>query len=265
MFNLVLINLTPDARQMARDAYLEQHNVGLDALRVRLEGFCEIDPIENSAGDTEIRVQVRNEKYLLRTEQRKLVLYDVNRRDLPGQLLTVAQALVELDGTAAAARRDAVEQARALTIAPFMLAPDLPAPPPVPRASKPRVVALTVAIMTLLAAIAWLMFPHGSARSVPAGFVPLPAGEREQLPASLTGVYLTGSEPGQHGIVITGPQELKLFELGATDAPRVIYASFRPGRVGEKLVLATDQPGGAVEVLADGNLRYGGETYARIP
>lgn len=265
MFNLTIINLTPDARHVSRDAYLEQRNVSADALRGLLEGFCEIDPIENSAGDAEIRVNVRHEKYLLRTEQKRVVLYDVNRRDLPGQLLTVAQALVELDGSAAAARHEAVRQARAdTTTAPFLVESTLPATRPEPRASKPRVIGLSVAAAGLLGAILWLSAPFGGG-GVPAGFAPLRGEELDRLQGALAGVYLAGNEPGQHGIVITGPGELKLFELAAVEAPRVVYAAYRPGRVDAKLLLATDQPGGAVEVLADGSLRYGGETYRRIP
>jgi hypothetical protein len=85
------------------------------------------------------------------------------------------------------------------------------------------------------------------------------------LHAALTGVYLTGSEPGQHGIVIMGPGEMKLFELAAVEAPRVVYAGYRPGRIGARLSLATDQPGGVIEVATDGRLVYCGETYQRIP
>jgi len=35
--------------------------------------------------------------------------------------------------------------------------------------------------------------------------------------------------------------------------------------VGPKLCLATDQPGGVIEVTAEGNLTYCGEAYHRIP
>jgi hypothetical protein len=117
-----------------------------------------------------------------------------------------------------------------------------------------------------LAGIIWLAWPDNSATGTPPGFVPVAESELEPIQNSLVGVYLSGSEPGQHGIVITGPGEMKLIELAAVDAPRVIYASYRPGRVEGKLFLATDQPGGVITVAADGNsLGYCGETYQRIP
>jgi hypothetical protein len=264
MFNLVLVNLTPDARAVSVHAHVEQRNVSPEALRALLVNFCEIDPIENAAGETEIRVNVRHERYLLRTEQRKVILYDVNQRDLPAQMLSVGQAMVELDGTAAASRQQAIQQARNLTTAPFMMA----AVPPVAAtrpatASRPRVAALIALVAVLLAGTVWLGWPEGVA--TPAGFVPLAAGERGQSEASLIGVYLTGNDPGQHGIVFTGPGDLKLIELAAVEAPRTVYVNYRLGRVEGKLSLVTDQLGGTIEVTAEGNLVYCGETYLRIP
>ncbi len=264
MYSVALVNLSPDARAVAAHAHVELRDVPPDALRALLRNFCEIDPIENALGDTEIRVNVRHEKYLLRTEQKKLILYDVYHRELPAQMLTVEQAMVELDGTAAAARSESILQARleAGPVAPP--GPELPVAAPPPVASKPRVIALSLAAGLLLVAIIYLAAPF-AAGGPPAGFVPIAASELEQAQTALIGVYLTGSEPGQHGIVVTGPGELKLFELGAVEAPRVVYAGYRLGRIGPKLCLATDQPGGVIEVTAEGNLVYCSETYLRIP
>ena len=137
-------------------------------------------------------------------------------------------------------------------------------PPPAAVASKPRLIALVVVAAIELAAIVFLAGPLGGDER-PAEFVRVDAAERAALESRLAGVYLTGNEPGQHGIVVTGPGELKLFELGAVEAPRVVYAAYQLGRVGPLLCLATDQPGGVIEVTDDGNLTYGGETYLRIP
>jgi len=76
---------------------------------------------------------------------------------------------------------------------------------------------------------------------------------------------MTGNQPGQHGIVFISPGEVKLFELMALTAPRVVHASGKLGRVGTKLILATDQPGGAIEIANHDTLVYGGEVYRRIP
>jgi len=128
------------------------------------------------------------------------------------------------------------------------------------------VTALLATSLVLLAGIMWLAGTSAGSGRLPEGFIPLPDAERESINAALTGVYFTGTEAGQHGIVIIGPTDLKLVELAATEAPRVVYATYRAGRVEGRLQLATDQPGGAIAVAEDGNmLVFCGETYQRIP
>lgn len=264
MYSVILVNLSADARTVAALAYHERRSLTSAELEVLLRNFCAIDPIDNAVADTEIRVQVRNENYLLRSGQGKLILYDVHRRELPAQSLTVEAAMRELDGTASAARQQTVQLARAEAGPEPAAGMVLPARPPPAAPSKPRVLVLSATACLLAAAIAWLAAPLPAGGNPP-GFSPVESGELDRLQAALTGVYLTGSEPGQHGIVIMGPGEMKLFELAAVEAPRVVYAGYRPGRVGAKLCLVTDQPGGVIEVAADGSLVYCGETYRRLP
>lgn len=263
MYNVTLVNLAADARAVATFAHVELRDAKPDVLRALLANFCEIDPIENAAGDTEIRVQVRHESYLIRTEQKRLILYDARNRELPGQIFTLEQVMTELDGTAAAARHEAIQTAR-----PEAGTGESAAPGPVVAPAAPpntlRLAGLVVTAGILLGAIVWLAAPF-PADGAPPGFTAVEPGERAGLETSLTGVYLTGNEPGQHGIVLGGTGELKLFELGVVEAPRVIHVSYELGRVEAKLCLATDQPGGLIEVQADGNLLYGGEVYQRIP
>jgi len=267
MYHVILINLAADARAVAASAHVELRDVSPGALEVLLRNFGGIDPIENAVAEAEIRVQIRHESYLLTSENKKLILYDAHRRELPGQILTVEEAMQELDGTASSARAQAMLQARAEAGAVEVpsAGPVPPAMAPPPRASKPRVLALSFTAVLLLAAILWLGGASAADATIPDEFVPVAAAEIDGLQASLAGVYLTGNEPGQHGIVVTGPGEMKLFELAAVEAPRTVYAGYRPGRIGGKLCLATDQPGGVIEVATDGNLVYGGETYLRIP
>lgn len=262
MYNVTLINLTADARSVAALAHVEQRDLAAEALGTLLRNFCEIDPLENAVTDAEIRVQVRRESYLIRTQQKKLILSDVNNRELMAQILTVEQVMRELDGTASSARHEAISLARAEAAPAETAAVSVGAGPAAP--AGPRLPVLVVTAGLLLAAIIYLAAPF-AADEAPTGFVAVEPTELAGLSAALNGVYLTGSEPGQHGIVISGPEELKLFELGAVAAPRVVYATYRLGRTGPKLCLATDQPGGVIEVTADGTLVYGGEDYRRIP
>ncbi|MES1194258.1 MAG: hypothetical protein ABUL65_00095, partial [Opitutus sp.] len=224
MYNVILVNLAPDARSFAAMSHLERHDVGTEDLVGLLRNFCEVDPVENTTADAEIRVLARRESYLLRTEQKKLILYDTRRRDIPAQILTVEEAMAELDGTASAQRIQAILEKRA-EVAPAAGNEVLleRAPPAAP--SMPRMIALAAVAVGLLAAIIFLAAPFGH-NNRPAGFVLADKAERAGLEARLIGVYMTGSEPGQHGIVVTGPRELKLFEMGTVEAPRVVYANY---------------------------------------
>lgn len=263
MYNVTLVNLAADARAVATHAHHELRDAKPDDLRALLANFSEIDPIENSAADTEIRVKVRHESYLIRTEQKKFILYDTRNRELPGQIFTLEQVMTELDGTAAAARNQAIQPARP-EAGTGEIAARMVVVAPAESPNRPRLAGLVVTAGLLLGAIIWLAAPSPADGAL-AGFTAVESGERTGLEHSLTGVYLTGNEPGQHGIVLGGTGELKLFELGVVEAPRVIYVDYELGRVEANLCLATDQPGGLIEVQTNGNLLYGGEVYQRIP
>jgi hypothetical protein len=263
MYNVSLVNLAADGRSAA-DALGQSERPGLaDAeMRELLRAFCEIDAVQNAVAEPEIRVKVREERYLIRTGQKKLMLYDATRRELPALVLGVDEVMAELDGSGPDARNLAYAP-------PVGAAPDGPAallPPaqPVVAARPLRLITLGTVALALLGAI---LYPHwGRAKTAaPPSYQPVAAAESAELQAALTGVYLTGNQPGHHGIVFIAAGDLKLFELSALEAPRVVYATAELGRIGPQLVLATDQPGGLIEVAGRDTLVYCGEVYRRVP
>lgn len=262
MYDLTLINLAADARTVsAGSGKIEQRGVDDAAVRSLLHNFCAIDPVENATADPEIRVRTPDGTFLIRAAQKKLILYDLDDRDAPAQVLTPDDAMAELDGTAPAARRAGLA-VQTLSRAP---APSLPvAPPPDPAARRRRIAVLGVVALALAAALLVLHRPESSGDGIPP-FAPLPAREAAAARASLVGVYLTGTRPGDHGIVIAGTGDLRLFELRAVRAPGMVYATGRVGRVGPTLALATDQPGGVILIPNRRTLVYCGETYQRAP
>ena len=261
MYNVTLVNLDADARSAAVVwEKIERPEVPDEELRRLLQNFCEVDAVENAAADPEIRVQVRQEKYLIRTGQGKLVLYDVLKRDLPARSLAVAEVMAELDGSAIAA----------LTIPPMVpveagLGVDLEpaAAAPTARSSPLRLIALA-AVACALAGGHILLRPSSGAEAAPVALNRMDTAEAAGVQATLAGVYMTGTQPGQHGIVLTATGELRLFELAAVDAPRVIHATGDLGRVGPTLCLATDQPAGLIMIPDPETMVYCGETYKRI-
>ncbi|MDD2764756.1 MAG: hypothetical protein PHE83_12370 [Opitutaceae bacterium] len=264
MYNVTLVNLAADARSAAVNLErIERADVSDEELRRLLQDFCAIDAVENVTAAPEIRVQVRQESYLIRAGQGKLALYDVLHRDLPGRLLTVEEIMAELDGRAIAARGAAhLAPTQADTEGDAALEPAVSLSPA--RASPLRLIALGAVAGALLGGhiLLWL---SSRAEETPAGFSRMGAAEAAGLRAALAGVYMTGTQSGQHGIVLTTTGELRLFELRAVDAPRVVHATSVLGRVGPTLCLATDQPGGLITISDRDTWVYCGETYKRIP
>jgi hypothetical protein len=94
---------------------------------------------------------------------------------------------------------------------------------------------------------------------------PLTTADRLAEDGALTAVYMSGTEPGKHGIVILGSGKLKLFQVNAQASPGVVYGSYTLGRLNSKIHLATDQPGGLIKVVDRETLEYGGEIFKRVP
>jgi hypothetical protein len=261
MYNVTLIHLAPDATSAATEwETVEQSGLGQEEMRQLLENFNASDPVENAAADPEIRVAVRNERYFIRHGQKNLLLYDALNREIPGQIFSVDEVMAELDGTAIAAR----------TQVPFLFAesdlPDEPAvlaAPPQPPANPARLAAMIAIIVTLSGALVWLRWPIGT--DAAGNFTRLNAGEIADLQATAAGVYMTGNQPGDHGIALTTTGELRLFELRGSEPPGVVNPSFEWGRVGSSIGLSTDQPGGVIVQSDRDTLVYCGETYERIP
>lgn len=263
MYDVTLINLAADARSAAADLEpVERRGMPAGEMQRLLQDFCAIDALENATADPEIRIRVRHESYLIRHGQRKLIFYDANDREAPGQLLTVEEVMAELDGTARAARTAApfefAEASRpaAMDLAPVEIRPAA-------RPSTARMIALVAVNCALVATHIWWRLPPGTGET-PA-FRRMDAAEVAGLPAKMAGVYLTGTQPGQHGVALTSTGELRLFELRGVDAPRVVHATFQLGRVGSNLCLATDQPGGLIALPDPDTMIYCGETYRRVP
>ena len=264
MFNVTLVNLASDARSASADrGSSDLGTLTADELSALLENFRELDSVQNLEADPQIAVATGRERHVIRTGQKKLFFYNARHIDEPARTLTATEIIAELDGTAAAARTVST------------LVPDLPpaqeAPVPVTAVAPADVpslrwrLALAAIACALAGYLVYSMFGAAGENALsPLSPIADPAGLAADR-ASLVGVYLTGSEPGQHGIVVLADDTLKLFQINAQVAPSMIYGTYRLGRRGAALGLATDQPGGVIDVLDRDTLVYCGETYKRIP
>ncbi len=261
IFNVTLVNLDADARTAVPDqGRLSLGKLTTDQLIALLEAFRELDPLQNLEAEPEILVEARREKYLIRNDRKNLLLYNVRNTAEPAYKLTPAEIIAELDGSAASART---------TTVPFAGSREKPAetieyvPPPV-APKKPPVLLAAVAILLGLGVLAVGFLTFSQKEPVPYTLI-TDSAERTQAGSTLVGVYMTGSEPGQHGIAVMDDGAIKLFELNSQVAPSVIYDTYRLGRLDTTLCLVTHQPGGVIEARDRDTLVYCGETYQRLP
>jgi hypothetical protein len=263
MYHVTLVNLAPDAR--SADVYLgasKSRTCSAAELGALLNVFRELDPLQNVEADPEIRIHHRSSRYTVRTGQGRLLFSDANDSTQPTLVLSVAEILAELDGSAAAAR----------TRAPFSIAerPELGAAvQEVPKVAvaaasakhRVRLVALSVATVLLLAANVGLLWLRGSAPEPE--LTPLDSVELAAAVPTFEGVYVTGSEPGARGIVVGGEGTIRIFELNAGGAPSFVHGTWKAGRFENKLSLLVPQLRTIITIVDRETLLYGGERYRR--
>ena len=268
MFKVSVVNLTADARTATGGT--GSRDLGqctADELLVLLNNFAELDAVQNNDADPEILIQSRRDRYVVRTAQRRLFLQDSRHLSEPAYTLSASEIIEELDGTAAARR---TTPPMAITPTPFgeassggtAPAEEIAALPE--SATRPWPFALIGLVLLLGGYIAYSEWSGRPGSRQPA-LAPLTQAERAAEDSALTGVYMTGSEAGQHGLVILGDGKLKLFQVNAQAAPGTIYGTYRFGRLDSKICLATDLYGGLITVASREALEFCGETYKKIP
>ncbi len=266
MFRTTLVNLAPDgshAQPETGPRYLGE--LSRQAVGVLLDRFCTLDEAENAKADPEILVETRRLKHVVRTAQGRLHLYDARDPLAPAHVLTVEEVLAEIDGSALAMRtRSPFTPPAEDLIAPVEVAPVSRTPSAEVLRPSNRVALATVALSSASYLIFCLFFADAG-QSVD-GFVPV-ADEptSESFRTELSGVYMTGPQPGDHGIALTADGNLKLFQNNAQGAPSLIRDTYRIGHVGSQISARGTET--KVTLRFDGKTRLtsGGETYHRLP
>ncbi len=261
MFRVTLVNLDPSGRTATAEAgprYLGE--LGREELLALLEAFRTLDAIQNVEADPEIVIEVRGRKHVVRTGQGRLLLHDPRDSSQPSLVLTAEQIVAEVDGSAAAARSKA----------PFVpLAVERAAASEPVRPAPPRRLGLRLALGTAAAGLlASPPYPALNAQLADQAIDFTPLGDETALAEqrrALVGVYMTGAQPGHHGIALNEDGTLRIFLINAQSPPSSRVDAFRVGHSDGKLSLQHHQPGGLMLVTGKDTLLYAGETYRRIP
>jgi hypothetical protein len=78
------------------------------------------------------------------------------------------------------------------------------------------------------------------------------------------GVYMVGTQPGQHGISLAIDGTMKLFEINAQGAPHLLQDTFGFSRIDGKLCVVGSQTNEPIFLVAPGTLRFGGDKFIKI-
>ena len=264
MFRTTLVNLAPDAavtKPEAGPSYLGE--LSHETMGKLLETFRTLDEAEVAKAEPEIIIETRRQKHIVRTSQGRLHLYDARDPLAPAHTLNVSQLLAEIDGSAHAAR----------SLPPFQYADKTP-PLPAVAAKTTRAAAgllrpwqrIALGAVSLgLAVYVGSALLASRAISTDDGFEAVTdtrAGEgfRNQV----AGVYMTGQQPGDHGIALTADGHLKLFQLNAQGTPSLLRDTYRIGHLGGQLAALGTETKVILRFKDPGQLTNGGEKYRRI-
>lgn len=263
MYQVTLIHLSPDAR--SADVAFEVEPTRLcsaEEIAELLEAFRKIDPLQNADADPEIVLQHRGARYVVRTSQGRLLFSDSRNITLPTLTLGPAEILAELDGSAAAARtRSPFPTAMSPEIAARSAATVTKTPAALPPTRRARLVALSAVITLLLGGIAALIFLRGAESQL--DLAPLAAAERTATAQRVEGVYVTGGEAGDRGIVVGADGALRIFELNAGSAPNFVHGTWKAGRINGALSLLVPELRTVVTIVDRETIVYCGERYRR--
>ena len=238
-----------------------------DTVITLLDQFSRLDALENAKSEPEIVLETRRFKFVVRTGQGRLHLYDPRNPLEPAVVLTAAEVVAELDGTADAARSASLSRPPIPIAEPpeaeIMYVPKPPAALAVLRLWH-RLAFASVAFVCL----AYLGYPLVNADRAPTSNVGMePITDEAEITrhrGELAGVYMAGSQPGDHGIALSADGNLLLFQLNSNSPPSRLQDTFRFGQVGHTLCVLGSQPETVIQVSGKLRLTFAGESYERL-
>ena len=249
MFKVSAINLAPDARSAAAD--LGTQVVGeLDAgkLLALLETFRELDSIQNAEADPQIAIQAHSDKFVIRTDHKKLFRYNARNATEPAVELTAAEIVAQLARTTPIAAAPVEETTADIS----------------PPQNRGLALALLAVGLLFIGYAIYSAFNTDLGNKPPALAAIDNSTELAAFQHTIIGTYMTGQEPGHQGIVVEANGSMKFFQVLSHGEWNVIPDAYRIGRHETKLCLATKQYGALIEVIDHDTVAYAGGTYKRI-
>lgn len=247
MFTVTTFHLSNDTTRA--DPALGPSELGVltaEEFAALLTRFSRLDRVQNHEADPHLLVTAAAGRFLIRTGQGKLFLYNARDTTEPYSELGATELVALLD--------------RPVTSAPF---PDI-VPEPVPTKSAPRygiAGAILAAGLALNGYTLYAAFYTESVNKKPAVTLLTDSNELAARAREAVGAYSTGSQPGDRVITITSDGKIRFSEIGANES-LATTDTFKLGRHDNKFCLLTPESD-LVDFANPDTLVYYRDTYRR--
>ncbi len=249
MFTVTTVNLAPDTT--TADVAFGPTDLGVlsgEEFIALLERFTQIDAAQNNEADPHLLVTAAAGRFLIRTGQGKLYLYNARDTTEPYSEHTPAEIVGQID--------------RQLTTPPFAFTEAVAANQTKAAPHYGIAFAILVAGLALNGYTLYSVFYTESVNEPPAVVLLTDPAELASRGREVIGSYATGSQPGDRVITVTPDGKIKFFEIGTKDGFLNNTDTFKLGRHDKKFCLLTADSG-VVDIVNPDTFVYYRDTYRR--
>jgi len=252
MSKISTIYLDPDVRHAGvQHGSVSRGEMDAAAVIALLEKFSSIDAMEMLDLDPQVIAAGRNSKLIIRTNRKKLFVYNAQNMNEAAIEMTPAEILQKLDHSEPAPATEESEQAA-------------PAAAPPPRPSNPAVgYALLAFALLINIYTVYSMFSKPPQVDDKSDVVyATDANEIARKQQAVAGTYATGHTPGNRILIISADGSLQYSEIGAPGNPPPWTGTYRVGSRNEAFCLSVDGAS-VIDVVDPNTLMYYRDTFRR--
>jgi len=246
MYKVTTTNLGPDGRRVrAAGEDMVRGDLSASELKLLLDAFVQIDPVDNEEYDPQIVVAGRGAKLVIRTSRGRLQVYDARDHSAPAVEMPVAGILERLDKLAESRSPIPEEQAQ----------------PPPTAPHRGIAFAMLIVGLALNGYILYSVFYVESVNKKTEVKLVTDADEVRTRESALAGTYVTGTRTGDRVIEADAVGHVRFYEIGAKGPINDFKDDYRIGRHDGQLCLTTTDSG-VVDLVGD-TLVYYKDVYQR--